>query len=168
MSIRVALEKLMRVFEKRPKAAFGIGSTQVKLSSGYQCEVTEGEWKFVTDQVKAIGGKEEGPGPGFLGRGALGACLAQGYAIIFAQRDLTFSSINIDVQGDSDMRGLLGMDDSIAPGYQRMRYMVSIESDEDEDAILAALAHGDRHSPWLYNMTTALDVDREVIIRQPL
>jgi putative redox protein len=166
MPIRAALEKLIRIFEKRPKAAFGTGSTQVQLLSGTRCEITEGEWKMVSDQSKETGGKEEGPGPGFLGRGALGVCIAQGYALIFAQRYLTFRSIDVEVQGDTDMRGFLGMNDSIAPGYQRMRYLVSIESDEDKDTILAAVEHADQHSPWLYNLTAALDVDREFTIKR--
>jgi uncharacterized OsmC-like protein len=167
MPIRTAIDKLNRIFKKRPKAAFGTGSTQVQLSSGTRCVITEGEWKIVSDQPKNTGGKEAGPGPGFLGRGALGACLAQGYAIIFAQRELTFHSINIEVQGDTDMRGFLGMDDSIPPGYQQIRYRVNIESEEDKDTILAAIEHADRHSPWLYNVKTALDVDREITIKQP-
>jgi uncharacterized OsmC-like protein len=165
MPIQVAIDKLNRIFKKRPTAAFGTGSTKVQLFSGTRCEISEGEWKLISDQPKKTGGKEEGPGPGFLGRGALGACLAQGYAIIFAQRDLTFRSINIDVQGDTDMRGFFGMDDSIPPGYQQIRYHVSIESDENKDKILAAIEHADRHSPWLYNVTTALDVHREVTVK---
>ncbi len=167
MSIRAALEKMIRIFEKRPTAAFGTGSTQVQLFSGTQCVITEGDWHMVSDQPKKTGGTAEGPGPGFLGRGASGACLAQGYAMIFAQRDLTFRSINIDIQGDPDMRGFLGIDVSIPPGYQQIRYRVNIESDEDKDTILSAIEYADRHSPWLYNMTTALNIDREVAIKVP-
>jgi len=83
----------------------------------------------------------------------------------FARRDLTFRSIDVEIQGDIDMRGYLGMDGDIPPGYREMRYVVNIESDEDEQDILAALDYSDRHSPWLYNLTAALEVSRQVAVQ---
>ena len=165
MTIKSALEKRIAIFTKRPASASGTGSTKVHLSSGTRCEITEGPWRLISDQSQTSGGNGEGPDPGVLGRGALGACLAQGYAMNFARRDLTFRSIDVEIQGDIDMRGYLGMDGDIPPGYREMRYVVNIESDEDEQDILAALDYSDRHSPWLYNLTAALEVSRQVAVQ---
>ena len=164
MSIKATHEKLIEIFKRKPSAARSGGGTQVHLSSGMRCEVTEGDLHMISDQPDAMGGGNEGPGPGFLGRAALGTCIAQGYAIVFARSELSFRSIDVDVQGEMDLRGLLGMDEAIAAGYEQVRYIVRIESDESEEDLNAAIAIADQRSPWLYNMASAIPIEREVTI----
>ena len=164
MSIKAAQEKLIAIFKRRPSAARSSGGTQVHLSNGMCCEVTEGNFQMISDQPEAMGGGDEGPGPGFLGRAALGTCIAQGYAIVFARSELSFRSINVDVKGEMDMRGLLGMDEAIAAGYEHVRYVIRIESDESEEDLNAAMAIADQRSPWLYNMANAIPIEREVTV----
>ena len=97
MSIKEAQERRAKIFKSKPATAKSTGHTHIELTEGTRCGVTQGDWKFVSDQPTHNGGANEGPDPGFFGRAALGACLAQGYAIEFAKRDLEFTSIKIDL-----------------------------------------------------------------------
>ncbi|MEP1207414.1 MAG: OsmC family protein [Rhizobiaceae bacterium] len=163
-SIKEAQERRINILKKRPEMARSTGQTCVELTSGTRCEVTEGDWKMVSDQPKSSGGNDEGPDPGFFGRGAVGACLVQGYALKLALFDLTFQSIRVEIESDIDGLGSTGLDDTVPPGYQALRYRVLIESDEEEAAILKAVEYADDHSPWLFNLTSAIPAEREVVV----
>jgi uncharacterized OsmC-like protein len=52
-----------------------------------------------------------------LGRGALGSCLALGYAMWAIRLDVPIESLEVDVEADYDTRGELGVADDIPPGY---------------------------------------------------
>lgn len=165
MSIKKAQERRIEVYKKRPSSARSTGKTQAKLDSGTRCEIVQDGWTLVCDQSKLMGGEDGGPDPGMFGRGALGACLAQGYAIQLAIQELSFDSICVEVQSEIDGLGSVGIDDAIPPGYQSLRYFVCIESDEDDVALREAIDIADRTSPWLYNFVTALPIEREVEIK---
>ncbi len=165
MSIKEAQERKIEIFKTRPSAAQSTGQTHVLLNSGTSCEITQGDWKMVCDQPKLSGGGGEGPDPGVFGRGALGACLAQGYALVLARRDLSFKSISVEVQSDIDARGSTGIDDAIPPGYQALRLLVQIESSEDPVAIREAADFADQHSPWFYNLITAIPAERDIVVK---
>ncbi len=166
-AIKTAHERLIRTYEKRPGAAASTGSTQVNLSSGMRCEITQSPWSAVSDQPVNMGGENLGPDPGFYGRAALGACLAQGYAGWFARRGLSFKSMSVEVEADSDGRGFLAMAPDVPPGYGGVRVRVRVESEESEADLREAMDQADRHSPWLYDFTTALEVQREAQIKTP-
>ena len=164
MSIKEAQERRAKIFERKPDTAKSTGHTHVILTEGTRCEVTQGDWKLISDQPTHNGGANEGPDPGFFGRAALGACLAQGYAIEFAKRDLKFTSIKIDLDSDIDARGAMGLGEDIVPGYQQLRYTVFVESAESEDAIKSAIETAESTSPWLYNFKAALDLRSDVSV----
>ncbi len=164
--IKQARQRSARLFAKRPSAALSTGRTTVNLTSGLRCAVKENEWELLADQPASRGGESAGPGPSFLGRAALGTCMAQGYAMVFAERNIPFDEINVVVESDSDSRGFLAVDGDVPPGISQTRYLVTVESSADEQELLAAMDHADRHSPWLYNFTTALDVKRQVTLKK--
>lgn len=147
---------------RRPSAAKVTGATTIRLLSGFACEIEEGDWRFIADQPKSMGGEGQGPGPGFFGRASLGVCLAQGYANWFFRLGVPVRAMEVLIETDSDLRGFLGVSDDVPPGYQQVRCIVRIDSDADRSAVLQAMDDADRHSPWLYNFATGLNVSREV------
>lgn len=157
-----AYSRKRAAFTRRPSAAKKSGATTIKLLSGFACEIEEGDWCFIADQPKSMGGEGQGPGPGFFGRASLGVCLAQGYANAFAKLGVSVKAMEVLIETDSDLRGFLGVADGVPPGYQQVRCIVRIESDAERAAVLEAMDDADRHSPWLYNFATGLNVSREV------
>ena len=164
--IKEAWDRMVSLLTKRPSAARGTSATTVRLTDGLRCTVEEGSWRMTADQPAEYGGGDAGPGPGFFGRGALGLCAAQGYAMALARHGLPHRGIEVRVEGDMDARGCYGIADDVPIGYGAMRCIVSVESDAAEAAILAALDEADRLSPWRYNFTAPLSVVREVALRQ--
>jgi uncharacterized OsmC-like protein len=83
-----------------------------------------------------------------FGRGALGVCLAVGYAMWAARMGVSIRSIEVEVEADYDARGFYGVAD-VVPGYVEVRYCVSVRSDASEEEITRVLDQADAHSPWL-------------------
>jgi uncharacterized OsmC-like protein len=126
--IREALERSARAVSLRPAIGQKTGRTTVRLKPGLACEVSDGRWTLTVGMGPASGGTDAGPGPGVLGRGALGSCLALGYAMWAARLGVPLDAVEVAVEADYDTRGELGVADDIPPGYTQIRYVVSIVS----------------------------------------
>jgi uncharacterized OsmC-like protein len=110
------------------------------------------------------GGTGSAPGPGMLGRGALGSCLALGYAMWAARLGVAIESLTVDVEADYDSRGELGVADEIPPGYTQVRYIVTVASPAPEADIRRVLDTADKYSPYRDVFARAHDVRRDVRI----
>jgi uncharacterized OsmC-like protein len=64
---------------------------------------------------------------------ALNACLTVGYVAQCAVRGITLESLAIETEGEIDLRGFLGIDPAITPGYDNLRYKVYIKGDATKE-----------------------------------
>jgi uncharacterized OsmC-like protein len=85
---------------------------------------------LISDMPKAIGGEGAAPSPGWLLRAGLANCDATVIAMRAAQFGVTLTMLEVTVDSESDDRGLLGMDDTIAAGPLRMRTRVRIGAND--------------------------------------
>lgn len=161
--IKTAFERNQKALSLRPTLGRGTAVTRVRMIDGLACEVEEGPWKIVADMGEKSGGTNAGPNPGFLGRAALGSCLAVGYILWAAKRDLPLTSLEVEVQADFDSRSYHGIGEA-KPGYEQVRYVVRIESPAPEEEIRAVLDEADAHSDYLAVFALPQDVRREVEI----
>jgi uncharacterized OsmC-like protein len=146
--IRSAFERNVKALTLRPTWGQGTATTKVTLREGLACDVEEGAWKISVDMGEKSGGANTGPNPGILGRGALGSCLAVGYAMWAARLGVPLSSLQVEVQADYDSRGSHGVGE-VPPGYGEIRYAVNIESPAPERELLRVLDMADAHSDYL-------------------
>ena len=140
--IRTALERNARAVGLRPSVGQGTARTRVRLKAGLECEIEEGPWKLTVGVGEKSGGTNAGPDPGVLGRGALGSCLAIGYAMWAARLGVPIDALTVEVETDYDSRGELGVADDVPPGYTQVRYMVTVESAASEVDVRRVLDSG--------------------------
>jgi uncharacterized OsmC-like protein len=162
--IKAIIERKKRLVSRRPSAGRGTATTVVKVRSGTTCDIEDGGWKLVADQGAGDGGSGLGPDPGVYGRAALGSCLAMGYAQWADYMDIPIGSISVTVEADYDAAGQIGIDDSVAPGWEAMRYRVEISSPAPEAKVREMVQYADRLSPLLDDFRRALSVSGEVDI----
>lgn len=146
--IRTALERNARAVSLRPGVGQGTAVTRVRLREGLRCEVEDGPWRLVADMSPKSGGNDAGPNPGVLGRGALGTCLAIGYAMWAARRGVPISDLAVDVEADYDVRGELGVDEGVRPDYPEVRCVVYVESEAPEREVVKVLREAEAHSSY--------------------
>ncbi|MEZ4456485.1 MAG: OsmC family protein [Gemmatimonadales bacterium] len=160
--IKEALERNARVVAARPKVGQGTATTRVVLGPNLACEVSEGPWQFQVGMTEKYGGSNAGPNPGVFGRGAVGACLAIGYAMWAARLGVPIDALEVAIEADYDVRGELGVSPEIAPGYLAMRYAVTVRSSADEADVLRVLDTADRYSSWRDDIARPVPISRSV------
>src|SRR4030095_4202120 len=122
-------ERSHKALSLKPSLGLGTGISKTRIVNGLTCEVTEGSWKLQADMPEAAGGNAAGPTPGVYGRAALGSCLAIGYMMRAATKNIAINSIEVEVQASYDDGPLFGSTSDVPPGYTEVKYIVTIESD---------------------------------------
>jgi uncharacterized OsmC-like protein len=149
-NIGEAIERLSVAISADPsKARAKNAPATARLADGLRCELT-GPYneRLVTDMPPAMGGAAAGPNPGWLLRGAIASCTATVIAMRAAKLGVALSSLEVTVETDSDLRGILGLDGDISAGHGPVRMKVKIGAPaESSDALRAIVAWADAHSP---------------------
>jgi uncharacterized OsmC-like protein len=162
--IKSTFERNAKAMTLRPSLGQGTARTKVTLRDGLTCDVEDGNWKLTVDASPKSGGDGRGPDPGVYGRAALGSCLAIGYRLWAAKLGVEIKTVEVEVQADYDSGPHYGVSDD-PPGYRRVRYIVTVESDAPEADVLKVLDTADARSPIRDDFARALDLRREVQVK---
>ena len=82
------------------------------------------------DEPLELGGTNTAPNPQEYLLTAINACMLVGYVVGAAMRGVRLDKLEIESHGELDLRGFLGLDPSVAPGYDRgIEYTVRISGD---------------------------------------
>jgi len=79
------------------------------------------------DEPLELGGSNRFANPQEHLIAALNACMTVGYVAQCAVRGITLESLAIETEGEIDLRGFLGIDPAVPPGYENLRYTVRIK-----------------------------------------
>lgn len=150
MTIREAIENLSSAIAADPSKARGKNlPATARLVEGLKCELhgPYGE-QLVTDMPPAVGGGAAGPNPGWLLRGAVASCTATVIAMRAAKLGMTLSNVEVTVETDSDLRGLLGLDENVSARHAAMRMKVKISAPgQSPEALRELVEWAEAHSP---------------------
>lgn len=83
-------------------------------------------FKIVADEPVDLLGTDTAPNPQELLMTALNACMAVGYVAQASIHGIELRTLEIVTTGHLDLRGFLGIDETVAPGYQQLDYTVRI------------------------------------------
>jgi uncharacterized OsmC-like protein len=160
-------ERTVKALELRPSIGQGTATTTVRVRGGVTCDIEDGRWKLVADEMPGDGGAGLGPDPGVLVRAGLGSCLAMGYALWAARLDIPLESVEVTVEADYDARGMYGVDDSVPAGWGAVRYTTTISSPALPERVRELVETADRHSPILDDLRRAVPVSGDLRIAAP-
>lgn len=115
--------------------------------------------KIVADEPYELLGTDSAPNPQELLMSAINACMTVGYVAQAAVRGITLTTCRIEMAGELDLRGFLGLDASVPNGYRKLDYIVTLEGDgtreqygEIHQAVMAT-------SPNFYNINRAIEMN---------
>jgi uncharacterized OsmC-like protein len=66
---------------------------------------------------------------------ALAACITAGIANIAAARGVTLSEVESTIEGDIDLRGILGLSREVRNGYEQLRVNLRIKGDASPEKL---------------------------------
>jgi len=85
--------------------------------------------KIVSDEPCELLGGDGAPNPQELLMAAFNACITVGYVAGASLRGIKLDKLEIKTRGQRDLRGFLGLIDKVAPGYEKIEYVVDIKGD---------------------------------------
>jgi uncharacterized OsmC-like protein len=110
-------------------------SASVHWTGGFRSEATVRDFgPTSSDEPVALGGSDTAPNPVEQLLGALGNCLAVGYAANATAAGIEIQNLQIDLEGDLDLTTFLGLGDDNA-GYSSIRATVHLDTDATPDAV---------------------------------
>lgn len=127
-------------------------------------DVRMGRHHVTVDQPESLGGSDQGAGPVELALGALVACQVAIFRFHAAKEGLTIGSLRVTADGDLDVRGFFGFDDSVRPGFSGVRVKVEVSGPETEQAYRDLAATVDAHCPVLDLFAHPTPVETSVVV----
>lgn len=92
-------------------------------------------FEIASDEPIELLGQNSAPNPQELLMAALNACLSVGYAANAAAMGITVHSLEIETDGRLDLRGFLGLDETVNPGYDEVSYVVRLSTDASRERV---------------------------------
>ncbi|MGH2722791.1 MAG: OsmC family protein [Actinomycetota bacterium] len=136
-----SIEKAVHYLSEHPEEARYTDSfARATLGEALRVEVAgpKGE-RIVTDMPEGVGGRAEEPSPGWLFRAALASCVATTIGMEAARDGVKLSSLEVEVDSESDDRGILGMDEAVPAGPLSTRIRIRGRADGMGDGALREL-----------------------------
>ena len=87
------------------------------------------------DHPAVLVGEDNAPLPVEIVLYALAACITGGIASVAAARGVTLTEVTASIEGDMDMRGILGLSKDVRNGYDKIRLTFSIKGDAPEEKL---------------------------------
>jgi uncharacterized OsmC-like protein len=89
------------------------------------------------DHPPELLGTNKGPASPEVLLAALGHCIANGFAIYGAAMGIPIESLAVDLEGDIDLQGMLGLPEpgKVRPGYQEIRATYYVKSNASRDQL---------------------------------
>lgn len=104
---------------------------------GFRSEVSVRDFDPIpSDEPAGLGGGDSAPNPVEQVLGALGNCLAVGYAANATAAGVEISDLKIELSGDLDLQSFLGLKPGHA-GYGGLKVQVHLDSDATEEQLSA-------------------------------
>jgi uncharacterized OsmC-like protein len=82
-----------------------------------------------TDEPVELLGTDAAPSPQELLMAAFNACIMVGYVTGAALRGIRLELLEVETEGELDLRGFLNLDPHVLPGCESVRYTVRIKGD---------------------------------------
>lgn len=104
-------------------------------------------FEFTNGEPPVLLGNNEGANPVEFLLHALAGCVTTTFVLHAMARGIVIRELSTELAGDLDLRGLLGLDDGVSPGYEQIRIRMHVKADCSDEALDDLLAYAQQHSP---------------------
>ena len=116
------------------------------------------------DEPNELGGSNRFANPQEHLLAALNACMTVGYVAPCAVRGITLEKLEIQTEGDIDLRGFLGIDPAVPPGYEKLHYVVRIKGSGTREQFAEIHKTVMATSPNFHNVSRPVDLVPTLVV----
>jgi uncharacterized OsmC-like protein len=131
---------------------FGLGAEQKHRT----------DFVYDGDHPELFASEDEGATPVELLLVSLASCLTAGVAAVAQNREIQLRSVSASLQGDMDVRGILGADPEVRNGFSNIKVTYNIDADASPEDIKALVAQSAKRSAVFDIVTNPTNVTVEV------
>lgn len=95
--------------------------------------------------------------------GALGACWITGFAANASARGIKIKDLEVELQGDINLRGFFGLSDKVNPGYDAIKARVRLEADAPRERLEELYRDVLKTSPVGNTLSRPVEIDSELV-----
>ncbi|PCD77387.1 OsmC family protein [Pseudothioclava arenosa] len=128
---------------------FGLGENQERKQT----------FRIDSDHPEVFAAADRAPTPPEIVLAALASCLTGGVAAVAQHRGIQLHKMRAVVEGDLDVRGILGMDQEVRNGFSGIRVAFEIDADATPDEIRALVAQSQKRSAVFDILTNPTNVN---------
>jgi len=133
----------------------GVTEVTTRVGSGHE---------FTVDEPQSLGGGNSAANPVEYALAALGSCQAITYRFWAAHLGLEIDTVTVEVEGDLDIRGFFGIDETVRAGVGSVRLNVKISGPETPERYEELARAVDAHCPVLDLFTNPVPVERHLTV----
>ena len=134
------------------KSFFGLGEEQ-----SHKTEFTSD-----ADHPELFASEDNGMTPVEYVLVGLASCLTAGIAAVAQNREIQLKSVEATLEGDMDVRGILGIDSDVRNGFSGIKVTYNIDADASPDDVKALVAQSQKRSAVYDIITNPTNVKVEV------
>src|SRR3954465_6569186 len=120
------------------------------------------ETEFTADHPEVFAAEDNGITPIECLLVGLASCLTAGVASVAQNRGIQLRSVESTVEGNHDVRGLLGADSDVGNGFNDIKVTFTIDADASPQEIEALVAQSQKRSAVFDALTNPTEVTVEV------
>ncbi len=122
------------------------------------------DFTIKVDEPLELCGTNQHPNPQEFLIAALNACMIVGYTAVCSLMGIEIDELRIETEGNIDLRGFLGIDAKVRPGYDQLRQTVVIRGSGTPEQFEQVHSIVMSTSPNRFNIATAIPVSARLIV----
>jgi len=119
--------------------------------------------KIIADEPFELLGGDSAPNPQELLMAAFNACITVGYVAGSSLKGIKLDSLEIRTRGELDLRGFLGLSETVPPGYEEIEYEVRIRGDGSPEQFEEIHQTVLKTSPNYFNISRPIRVNATLV-----
>ena len=94
----------------------------------------------------------------------LNSCITVGYVTCCAAKGIELEKVEVEAEGELDLRGFLGLDDSVKPGYDEIRLTIRIKGNGTPQQFQEVHEIVQATSPNYFNLSRPVTLKPELVV----
>jgi uncharacterized OsmC-like protein len=124
----------------------------------------ERKFTFATDEPTELLGTNTAPNPQEYLMSAMSSCIMATFVAASAMQGIELEHLEIESRGELDLRGFLGLDSKVKPGYDEIEYTIRVKGNGTKQQYEAVHEWVRKTSPNYFNMAEAIRLKPQLVI----
>lgn len=163
-TVAESITALTAAAEQDPANVQPVVRTSGNLTGTTEVTLRSGRHTVVVDEPASLAGEDAAPGPVDFAVIALASCQAVTYRYWAEKLGIALDDVEVKVEADIDLRGFLGLDESVRPGFTAVRVEVTPIGSESPERYQELADAVDGHCPVLDLFANETPVERKVAV----